>query len=129
MHRITPLVAAAAALALTASAASAQQSKPERQCFAWTAMRGTQPVGDKQLNIRVNTKDVWRLDLATPCPGIRQASRILDLQPIGSASAICNGSDLRLGVFIAGSRTECFIDKLTKLTPAEVAALAKRDLP
>jgi hypothetical protein len=128
MHRIT-LALAAATLALATGAASAQTSQPQRQCFAFPSVRGTQPVGDTALNIRVNTKDVWRLTLAVPCPGLRQASRVLDFQPTASGSAICNAGDLRLGVNIAGSRTECFTDKLTKLTPDEVAALAPRDRP
>jgi hypothetical protein len=132
MHRATlaPILAvtSAAVLALTAGTAGAQTSQPQRQCFTFPTVRGTQPVGDTALNIRVNTKDVWRLTLAAPCPGLRQASRLLDFQPTAS-SVICSASDLRLGVSIAGSRTECFTDKLAKLTPDEVAALAPRDRP
>lgn len=125
---ILSLAAGALALGLAASA-SAQTGGPARQCFSSTNIRGTQPVGDRQVNVRVGLHDVFRIDLATPCPGLSQATRIIDLSPTASGVSMCTGADIRLGVTNNGSHTECIIDKVTKLTPEQVASLGSRERP
>lgn len=120
------LVAAAAPLGLTASALA--QPEPQRQCFFTNQIRSTQPVGDRQVNVLVNVRDVYRIDLADRCEGLRSPQRILSLTSTGGSN-ICNGADTRLAVITNGFRQECFVDRVTRLTPAEVAALPKRDRP
>lgn len=125
---ILSLCVGATALAAAASA-SAQTAKPARQCFTRDQIGAVQPVGDKQINIQVRQRDVYRIDLTTPCAGIRQPARIFDISPIASGAGICGGSDIRLGVIVQGQRNECIIDKITKLTPEEVKALPNRERP
>jgi hypothetical protein len=127
MSRIVLAVSAAALTLGLAASASAQP--PGQQCIAPSQIRAVHPVNEKQVNVRVRTSDIYRIDLGQPCFGLRQPQRILDLSPVASGVAMCGPADMRLGVIVDGFRTECFVDKVTKLTPGEVAALAKRDIP
>jgi hypothetical protein len=129
MSRLILSLASGALVLGVAASASAQTSKPARQCFTRDQIGAVQPVGDKQLNVQVRQRDVYRIDLAIPCPGIRQPARIFDISPISSGASICSGADIRLGVIVSGGRNECVIDKITKLTPDEVKALPNRERP
>lgn len=125
---ILTLAAGGLALGLAASA-TAQSAPAARQCFSSTSIRGVTPVGDRQVNVRVNMKDVFRIDLTEPCSGLRQPQRVIDLSPVGSGVSMCSGAEIRLGVTVDGFRRECFIDHVTKLTPDQIAALPKREIP
>ncbi|HTI66889.1 MAG TPA: DUF6491 family protein [Caulobacteraceae bacterium] len=125
---ILTLAGGALALGLAASAAAQPQTQG-RQCFSSTSIRGVQPVGDRQVNVRVDTKDVFRIDLTESCFGLRQPQRVIDLSPVASGVSMCSGADIRLGVSVDGFRSECFIGSVTRLSPGEVAALANRERP
>jgi hypothetical protein len=126
---ILPLAACGLALGLAASAAAQQSTPGARQCFSSSSIRAVQPVGDRQVNVRVNTRDVFRIDLSDSCPGLRQPQRIIDLSPVASGVSMCSGADIRLGVIVDGFRRECFIESVTKLTPDQIAALPNRERP
>lgn len=134
MSRLIPVLAASAlaasALGLgpAASAPARSGAAAGRQCFFTNQIRATQPIGDRQVNVLVNLNDVYRIDLAQPCNSLRQPQRVLELTSTGGSS-ICGGADTRLAVLIQGSREECFVQSVTRLTPQEVADLPKRDRP
>jgi hypothetical protein len=128
IRSVLPLAAGALTLALAASAA-AQPAQGARQCFSSTQVTSTVPVGDRQVNIQVNHRDVFRVDLANPCYGLRNPQRILVFRPVAQGVALCSPADFVLGVSVDGSREECAVSKVTKLTPSEVAALSNRERP
>lgn len=127
MSRPALILAATAAAAGLAASASAQP-EPQRQCFYTTQIRSTQPVGDRQVNVLVNLRDVYRIDLADRCENLRSPQRVLSITS-PSGTAICGPAEARVAVLVDGFRQECFVDRITKLTPDQVAALPKRDRP
>ena len=126
----TLLAVAALALAGAATTASAQgQSTPGRQCFSPTRVTAVQPVGDKQVNIRVGNRDVYRIDLAVPCNQLRQPQRVITVRPLASGVSVCSSADFVLGAEVNGFTEQCAVSSITKLTPDQVAALPNRERP
>jgi hypothetical protein len=128
IRSVLPLGAAALTLALAASA-SAQDAGGARQCFSSTQVTSTVPVGDRQVNIQVNNRDVFRVDLANPCYGLRNPQRIIVFRPVAQGVSLCSPADFVLAVNVDGSREECAVSKVTKLTREQVAALPNRERP
>ena len=121
-------IGAALLLAATPSlAAPAQQ--PNTPCFWITQWEGWKSPSPKVLYLGVNMHDVYKVDLAAEssmlnAPGVHLVSEVR------GSSSICNALDLRLSVAdTGGMREPLFPVKLTKLTPAEVAAIPKKFLP
>ena len=129
-HLLT-MIGAAGALTL-ASAPSAQPEAvkaPPPHCFFSTDWEGWKATrDDKSIYIRVRLRDIYRLDLSTPCPDLHwpDAHLITNLH----GGTICNALDIDLKV--AQGRnfpTSCIVSKLTQLTPAEASALPKELQP
>lgn len=101
-----------------------------QQCFYSNLIRGVQPVGDRQVNVRVGVRDIYRIDLSSPCNGLRDPTRVINLSPAGGSGAICAPASLDLSVRSGGGFKEiCLVDKITHLTSEEVASLPRRDTP
>lgn len=130
----TALVAVAAALAAALAATAAQADKPadgaNNHCFlsnnwrSWTAS----PDGDT-LYLRININDVYRVDLTKGSRAHKYPGSFLVNQVRGS-SWICSPLDLDLTLADdTGMRQPLIARGLRKLTPAEIAAIPKKDLP
>lgn len=122
-----------AALALF-GLASAQTSAPGRAaanaCFFANQFRQWKDVDDKTITIRVNVNDIYRLEMASPCPELTYADSHLVNRVVGS-HAICSPIDWDLSVSsgVGMVQAPCIVAKMTKLTPKEVAAMPRKDLP
>lgn len=138
------VIAALAAAALTAGCAAGPNSGPygagdvgrrdlasapaPPRCFFARSVSGFSPASGDAVNVRVGVRDVYRLDLAGPCPDL-DFTLALALRTRGGGSSICDGFDAELLVpSPAGART-CPVSEVRALAPAEVAALAPRERP
>jgi len=97
-------------------------------CFVRRDINGFSAPNDRTLYIRVGISQIWRLDLMTECTGLsfRQAFG-LEAQP--ASPWICSPLDATVIVRQPGFHMRCPVTAMHRLTPAEVAALPKRDRP
>ena len=110
-------------------AVAAPAREPNTPCFWITQWEGWKSPSPKVLYLGVNMHDVYKVDLGAEAsmldaPGVHLVSEVR------GSSSICSALDLRLTVAdTGGMREPLFPVKLTKLTPAEVAAIPKKYLP
>lgn len=122
--------ALAAVLLLSAAAADATDApkpKAERSCFLTRNVNSWSAADDKTVYVRVGVKDVYRLDLFGTCPDIDWNWSIA-LESHGS-SWICSPLDATIIAQSPIGPQRCPVTKVTKLTPAEAAALPKKHKP
>lgn len=127
------LAAAVAALALAPlahAAAEAPAQSKNRSCFTSGSWQGwtTTDNGDALL-LRINVNDVYRVDLTPGTHATKYPDQFLVNQVRGS-NWICSALDLDLTLADHnGFRQPLIAKSMRKLTPAEVAAIPKKDLP
>jgi hypothetical protein len=119
------LVAASAMMGGVASAAPAGAN-----CFTVNDWHGWSSPSPDVLYLAVNFRDVYKVELAQPVPGLNQPDTVVISDETGLQS-ICDAVDLHLilthrGV---GGRRGLIVRSLTRLTPEEIAAIPKRDRP
>ena len=127
MSRALLLTIAAAATALCSAAPAFAQ--PGQSCFRLSQLASTRADGDQRIYARVNVNEYYRIDLAHRCSSLPFADRGLVLTPAAGNDLICSPIDLDLKVNDHGALEACFIQSITKLTPAEVAAIPKKAKP
>jgi hypothetical protein len=134
IHRRNPtrvaLVGAAlmgAALCLAAPAAGAASSHDT--CFARSNVESFSAPDDHTVYLRVGVNDIYRLDLMTSCLDLTFRQGIgLEDQPANAF--ICSPLEATVVYRAAGGIPQrCPVKAIHKLTPAEVAALPKKDRP
>ena len=128
------ILGTAAVLALAAGAAGAADKQPggkaSHDCFSskdwgnWS----TSNEGDV-LYLRVNNRQVYQIDLAKGSHVRKEADNFLISHMRGS-DWVCSAQDLDLMLSDhQGFKQPLFPKALRKLTPEEVAAIPKKDLP
>jgi hypothetical protein len=88
---------------------------------------------DRTLYISVNNRDVYRLEMSGAClAGAMSSDPIVMREPPGTPYA-CRPIDLDISITKGGLQTgiptPCIVQSMTRLTPAEVAALPPRIRP
>lgn len=97
------------------------------QCFRIHDIQNSVQVSETRLNILTTDHHYIRLDTTGRCfdPPFNDyfviASRGSDV--------VCNPIDLDISAGPPGFKTPCIVDRLTVMTPAEVAALPKKEKP
>jgi len=119
MRTAVALVAAVGALIMVLPAQAADT------CFRISDMRNHTVGGDHTLYIDVGGRAVYRAEMSNSCLAGTMSSDPIVLHNQTGSPMICRPLDLDIGVH--GSR--CIVASLTKLTPAEVAALPKKMRP
>jgi hypothetical protein len=121
-------LAAAASVPVTATTASAQP----RACFRANDWHGSSAASPRELYIRVNINEIWRLDMAQDCPGALSPGPVSigDLVT-GPSNEICSGVDLMITVSPRGGShsTACIVKSIQKLTADEIKAIPKKAIP
>jgi hypothetical protein len=110
--------------------ATAKATAANRACFHTSTINGWTAVGDRAVNVRVGVRDVWRLDLFAPCTDV-DWNQTIALRQRGS-SWICEGHGaIGVDVITHGpiGRTTCPVTAIRRLTPAEIAALPRKERP
>lgn len=116
---------------LLPAAASAKEQNPARDCFISSAWRGwSAPEGADALYLRVHGSDIYRVDL-TPGSRVHRYGTDYLVNQVRGSSWICSALDLDLAIAnYGGSYSRGLIaTNLRKLTPEEVAAIPREDLP
>jgi hypothetical protein len=129
--RINPLQIAFVAAALSATAASAAADPPAaRACFASSTWQGWSAPGDgDMLYLKVGMHDIYRVDL-TPGSHVRKEPDQFLVNRVRGSDWICTSLDLDLTLSDHnGFRQPLIARALRKLTPAEAAAIPRKDLP
>lgn len=126
MQKPLSYLVAAVLLASFGSAAAAPARGPG--CFLRRDVNGFSAPNDRTLYIRVSVNQVWRLDLMTECTGLtfRQA---FGLESTPANPWICSPLDATVIVRDPGFHMRCPVSAMHRLSPAEIAALPKRDRP
>jgi hypothetical protein len=128
MLRYSASALAVCALLVSAAASQAQPAgRKLDQCFRSTDIDNSVQVNQSQLNIRTIDHRYFRVDMKGTC---FSAPRVdpYELKVRGS-DMICSPVDMDLSAGPRGFKTPCFVDRITQMSPAEVAALPKADKP
>ena len=115
-----------------ADAAKADQLDGRGGCFYINQLQGNHALNDRSVIFRVNVSDFFRLDFAQRCYALTDIQPRLILTPVGGIGSICRAIDLDVKVSEQGPGAipeACIPSALHKLTPAELAAIPKKDLP
>ena len=107
---------------------AAADSGQGNQCFYTRNINGFQAPDDRTVYIRVGVRDIYRLSLMVGCTGLTFRQGI-GLESTPGDSWICSPIQATVVYRDTGIRNRCPVSDIHKLTPAEIAALPKRDLP
>ena len=127
------MAALAGFLPTAAGAAPQSKASPDNACFNLIQMQNDLPINDHTVLFRVNVSDIYALDFANKCPELTYPDPKLIIVPVGGITEICHAIDLDISVGHNGGPGDipvpCIPTGLRKLTPAEIAALPKKDIP
>ena len=129
--RYAAVVAAGLAFAVSLPAAEtgvARAAAPAQSCFYITQINATRAADARTLYVRVSGKSIYRFDMKNDCEGMRPPSERIVLEPTPSGQ-ICGPINVNITVGDHGTAQRCVVDRITKLTPEEVAALPKSVTP
>ena len=125
------LLAMIAAMSLGAPAtviAADPAAKPApRACFRTNDVENFNSPDERTVYLRINRKDVYRLDLFAPCPDVDWAWEIA-VESRGS-SWICSPLDATVVTKTPIGPQRCQVHAMTKLTPEQVAELPAKHRP
>lgn len=124
---------AAGLLGLWSGPAAAQAAAPShaapRPCFFIHEWQGWKSPSPTVLYLRINRRDVYRVDLTSGSPSLQRSDMHLISESRGS-DIICSALDLQLSLSdTQGFREPLIVKALTRLNPEEVAAIPRRSLP
>jgi hypothetical protein len=130
LHRwefaMKPLVPLLAGLALlgAAGAASAADS-----CFRMNQVRGHSIVDPHTLYIGTEDHAVYRVTMSGSCLAAKDSYDPLITREQAGSDLVCKPIDLDLAVGGPGGVSHCIVAGIQKLSPAEVAAIPKKQRP
>jgi hypothetical protein len=123
------ILLAAATLGLAAPAFAASHPDPNANCFLGRQWQDWHAPDAKTIYVRVNIKDVWRIDLSGGSNLITDPTNHL-VTNLQDSDWICSPADLSNMKVSDGHITEpLFVKAITKLTADEAAAIPKKDRP
>jgi len=125
--RLAALAAAAlGALALAHGAHPARAAEPAGQaCLRVSHIQSTKFADPHTLYLRTDDERYYRLDFSASCWDA--ANETLIIHPVANDDEVCGAVGLDIAVRATGER--CIAAKLTRLTPAEAAAIPPHDRP
>jgi hypothetical protein len=118
-------------LGVTSSApglAKAADAKAQ-SCFFASDINGFEAPDDHTVYIRVGASDLYKLDLTPHCTGLRFRQDIAIRSSPSEGGFICTPLQAEVVYRESGIPEECPVTALHKLSPAEIAATPKKDLP
>jgi len=119
-----------AALGLAALPAAARPDKASSPCFFITEWQGWKADGPDTIYLRVNLRDIYRADLSAGSQELTWPGNYHLISRVEGSSSICTALDLQLAVSDGhGYYQPLIVRSLVKLTPEQVAALPRKDLP
>ena len=97
-------------------------------CFKRRDVRNHTVGGPKTLYLDVAGRDVYRIEMSNSCLASAVSSDPLIFNNQTSTQSVCKPMDLDITVSAAGP-SKCIVSSISKLSPAEVAALPKKMRP
>ncbi|HLZ75130.1 hypothetical protein [Phenylobacterium sp.] len=128
--RLLPIAAGLMVAAITSQTANAApDKKSEAPCFASSTWQGWSAPGDGSfLYIRVGQHDIYQVGLPKGSH-VRKDLDVVLVDEVRGSDWICSPLDLDLTLNDHGFREPIIAKSLRKLTPEEVAAIPRKDLP
>ena len=119
-------VFAAVLEAVPAEALTGETSRPDQDCFFSTQFQSWRAPDSSTIYIRVTPDRYYRLDLAGQCSRLKSPQAHLITNSRGK-STICSPLDWDLKVSQPndGAEEQCIVRSMTRLDPAQVAAIPK----
>ena len=107
----------------------AQSQAPKNDCFFTSQFDNWRAAGDRTIYIRTKANRYYRLDMAARCPVLNSPGAVL-INKFHSSS-ICSPLDwdMRVSQGPGSIAMSCTVSKMTRLGPAEVAALPRDRKP
>lgn len=113
-----------AGTAVAPHGADAAASAPAGGCFRMSDIRAHRIADPRTLYVDVRGQETWRLEMSGACLAGASRQETLITESVGGSGIICRPIDLNLKVRLgAGMVSPCIVSTMTRLTPAEVAAL------
>jgi hypothetical protein len=137
LNRILAGAAVCGALALsgsvltsTALAQPAQPSASLKRCFFAHEWQGWKAPNAHMIYIRVDMHHIYRVDFSSSCDALTWPDSHL-VTTFHGDDQVCNPLDLDIKVSEGphGFAEPCIVSGISEMTPDEVAAIAKKDLP
>jgi hypothetical protein len=124
------VVGASSLASSTAPALAAGKAANAGRCFYMQEVRNHTIGDDHTLYLNVGGKSVYRVEMSNNCFGGSSPNDAIVLKERGTSN-ICTAIDLDVSATLNGGGlpSRCIVDTLTKMTPAEVAALPKKVQP
>ena len=117
-------------LVLAAVAASPGLAAEKGACFRMSEMQGHTIADASTLYVGIGgSRDVYRVAMSGNCLAGKTSSDPLITRGFGGSDLICKPIDLDLSVGGPGGVSHCIVSSITKLAPAELAALPKKLKP
>ena len=117
------------------SAAVAQPAAPGtaplKRCFYASQWQGWHAPNEHMMYIRVNMHQIYRVDFAASCQELTWPDVHL-VSTFRGSDSVCTPLDLDIKVADSsphGIATPCIASGLSELSPEEIAAIPKKDLP
>jgi hypothetical protein len=122
-------IAAAALIGVSAAPISATAAGPaNNSCFLTSQWHGSSAPSDDTLLLRISSRDIFRVGVTRGADQLNAPGAYLVSK--SRSSSVCTALDLDLYISLSGGiSTPLIATSLTKLTPAEVAAIPKKDQP
>jgi hypothetical protein len=112
-----------------AAAPAPEAAAAKQSCFFSSSWHGWRSPSPDVIYLRVNVRDVYRVDLSVGSKLLLWPDSHL-INQVRGRNSICSGLDLDLMVSDGGGFREPLIAKsVVKLTPDEVATIPKKYLP
>ena len=111
--------------ALVIAAPAAAQPGGKTDCFLTRDMRNHTVADDHTMYVDVGGRSVYRVGMSNNCLAAATSSDPIVFRDLVGTGRVCHRLDFDVSVH--GAR--CIVDSITKLTPAEVAALPKKLKP
>lgn len=138
MMKVRSALAASAALAVLGFAAgpvladspAAKPADGRAPCFFINQWEGWRAPNANTIYLRVNMNQIYRADLSAGSDQLTWPGVYHLVSRVTGSSSICGPLDLQLAVSDGhGFRQPLIVKSLTLLTPEQVAAIPKKDLP
>lgn len=118
-----------AAPAGSASAVNATATTGDRQCFRSHDIRNHTVADSKTMYIDVGGREVYRVGMRGGCLTASSSTDPIITRQRGGSDMICRPIDLDISISRSGFESACIVESITRLAPAEVAALPAKLRP
>lgn len=126
---VPTIAMAAKAPALTTPAPPSGTGLPRGQCFRSHDIRNHTIADRNTLLVDVNGRATYRITMRDNCLAAAIPSDPLITRTPPGSTIICKPIDLDIGIARNGFTTQCIVDSIVKMSPAELAALPRKLKP